>query len=231
MRGDLEVLSFLPGEVGLPPYPRWVAGEQILLEIGRTLHSYHESVRSFSPPPDAVWSTELADPAGGPVICHNDVCIENVVFNQERVVGLLDFDFAAPGRPVWDLAMTARYWVPLLDPLSAGASNRGDLDPFMRVRLLADAYGLDGEVRPTFTKVLMQIEEVALRFVLNRVEQGEEGFARMWNELGGYERYERKMAWLRENLDRIDEALISPPPPRAGGGGSPPLGSETEGEW
>jgi Ser/Thr protein kinase RdoA (MazF antagonist) len=43
-------------------------------------------------------------------VCHNDVCIENVVFDDRReAVGLLDFDFAAPGRAVRDLVHTARY--------------------------------------------------------------------------------------------------------------------------
>jgi thiamine kinase-like enzyme len=29
---------------------------------------------------DATWSAEMADPVGGEVFCHNDVCPENVVF-------------------------------------------------------------------------------------------------------------------------------------------------------
>jgi hypothetical protein len=28
-------------------------------------------------------------------------------------IAILDFDFASPGRRVWDLAMAARMWVPL----------------------------------------------------------------------------------------------------------------------
>jgi Ser/Thr protein kinase RdoA (MazF antagonist) len=45
------------------------------------------------------WSDELADPSGGPIVCHNDVCMENVVFRNGAAIGPLDFDFAAPGRP------------------------------------------------------------------------------------------------------------------------------------
>lgn len=53
------------------------------------------------------------------MLCHNDVCPENVVFRNGRATALIDFDLAAPGRAVWDVAMTARYWVPMLDPTSA----------------------------------------------------------------------------------------------------------------
>ena len=38
------------------------------------------------------------------VVCHNDVCLENLVYRDRVAVGLLDFDFAAPGRRVHDLA-------------------------------------------------------------------------------------------------------------------------------
>lgn len=205
-----EALEFIPGETSTPPYPhRWVRSDDTLSEVGRLVNSLHEATREFVPPPDAIWSSDLADPRGGSVVCHNDVCIENVVFSDGKAVGLLDWDFAAPGRPVWDLAMTARYWVPLQDPTSATASRREHLDPFARVRLLADAYGADDEMRRQFTTVLMEIEEVALQFVLERIDQGEQAFVEMWDDLGGHERHLRKMAWLSENGSRIDDTLTS----------------------
>ncbi len=129
------------------------------------------------------------------------------MFSDGRAVGLLDFDFAAPGRVVWDVAMTARYWVPLVDPESAAGSGRAHLDPFARVRLLADSYGLADDDRRSFTTVLMEIERVALRFVLDRVRLGEPAFVRMWADLGGDTRHRRKMGWLEQNLPRLDAVL------------------------
>lgn len=205
-----EALGFIPGETSTPPYPHeWVRAGETLIGIGRMLRTLHDTTREFMPPPDAVWSNDLADPQGGAVVCHNDVCIENVVMSPGRVAGLLDFDFAAPGRPVWDLAMTARYWVPLRDPTSAATTQREHLDPFARVRMLVDAYGADDEVRRDFTAVLMEIEEVALRFVLDRVDQRVSAFVEMWNDLGGHEWHHRKMGWLTDNRSRIDDALLA----------------------
>lgn len=203
-----EIFAFIPGETSMPPYPHtWVRSDSILIEIGGLLRALHDTTGEYVAPADAEWAIDLADPRGGPVICHNDLCIENAVVTDGRVVGILDYDFAAPGRPVWDLAMTARYWVPLQDPLSAAASRRDGLDPFARVRLLADAYGADDEIRRTFTDVLMEVEDVALRFVLSRIDAGDQGFIDMWNDLGGLERSKRRMAWLQDNLVRFDEAL------------------------
>ena len=76
------------------------------------------------------------------MLCHNDVCLENVVFRNGHAAALIDFDLAAPGRPLWDVAMTARYWVPMLDPTSAAASipRAGcpdtAADPYRRLRPL-----------------------------------------------------------------------------------------------
>jgi hypothetical protein len=93
--------------------------------------------------PEASWSSELADPVGGGlIVCHNDVCLENVVFRDGVAVGLLDFDFAAPGRPVYDLAQFARMCVPVDDEISAARLGRQSADRARRLRLVADVYGL-----------------------------------------------------------------------------------------
>lgn len=204
-----EAVGYIPGEVSVPPYREpWSRSDETLVAVGRLLRSYHDAAEGFVHE-DAEWSTELADPSGGVLVCHNDVCIENVVFRDGRAVGLLDFDFAAPGRPVWDVAMTARYWVPLLDRVSAEATGRSDLDVFTRLRALVDAYGLDEPSRQLFPSVLMAIEEVALRFVVGRIDRGEAAFIGMWNDLGGAERHQRKMHWLERHLPRIEESLFS----------------------
>ena len=80
--------------------------------------------------------------APGEVICHNDVCPENVVYRGGTAVALLDFDFAAPGSRVYDLARLALMTVPVDTPEDAARTGRGDLDPFARLRVVADAYGL-----------------------------------------------------------------------------------------
>jgi aminoglycoside phosphotransferase (APT) family kinase protein len=46
-------------------------------------------------------------------------CLENVVFRDGVAVALIDFDYAAPGRPVHDLAQFAKMCVPLEDDVNA----------------------------------------------------------------------------------------------------------------
>ena len=110
LSGKREVLSFVHGDVAIPPYPSWSQEEDVLASVGRLLRRMHEASAAI-PLPDATWPTEFADPeaADAPnlVLCHNDACPENIVFRDGEAAALIDFDFAAPGRPVWDLATSA----------------------------------------------------------------------------------------------------------------------------
>ena len=56
-------------------------------------------------------------------MCHNDVCPENVVFRDGIAVALLDFEFAAPGRPVYDVAQLARIEACVRRRVDAGDPN------------------------------------------------------------------------------------------------------------
>ena len=110
-----EVLTWIEGDVPLPPYPAWAMTDRALADLGGLVRRLHEATSTFRTTA-ADWSTQWADPGGGPVICHNDLFPENVVFRDGRVVALIDFAMAAPGRPLWDLAIAAEIWGPLGDP-------------------------------------------------------------------------------------------------------------------
>ncbi|MGW2643110.1 aminoglycoside phosphotransferase family protein [Streptomyces sp. NPDC001348] len=114
-----EQLTFIPGDVAVPPFPDWAMTKAALESVGGLLRRLHDTGAAVAVDARAEWPRDLADPEGGTMLCHNDVCPENVVFRDGRAVALIDFDLAAPGRPLWDVAMTARYWVPILDPGSA----------------------------------------------------------------------------------------------------------------
>ena len=114
-----ERLVFVEGEVPLPPFPQWAQTDEALASIAVLMRSFHQA-SSHVPVGVGPWSDELADPDGGAMVCHNDVCLENVVFRDGLAVALLDFDFAAPGRPIFDLAACARMCVPVDDDRNAG---------------------------------------------------------------------------------------------------------------
>ena len=124
-----ERLVHIPGDVPIPPFPKWSQTDEVLASTARLLRRFHDATVGFVPPPDATWSNEMADPAGGDVFCHNDVCPENVVYRDGEAVALLDFDFAAPGSRAYDVACFARMCVPIDTDEDAARTGRAGLDP------------------------------------------------------------------------------------------------------
>ncbi len=201
-----ERLEYISGDVPFPPFPQWSQSDRALASTSELLRRFHDAQRGFIPPTDATWSNELADPQGGEVICHNDVCPENVVYRSATAVALLDFDFAAPGRPEYDLAQLAKMCVPLDTDEDAARLGRGGLDPFTRLRIAVDGYGLPAE-RGEFVDILDDAIRTGGDFVRRRVYRGEPAFVAMWNEMGGQARYDRRYEWFLRNRQRFLDAL------------------------
>ena len=201
-----ERLGFIPGDVAIPPYPDWVQTDSSLASVAELIRGLHDASVGVATG-DMTWSSEMADPRGGPVICHNDVCLENVVFRDGHAVALLDFDFAAPGRRTFDVAAFARMCVPIDDDVSSTKLGWHPSDRPGRLRLVCDAYGLDAEAR---SEVLHSLDLSIARggeFVRRRAEAGEPGFVQMWAEFGGMERFDRRRRWWASARTSFDAAL------------------------
>jgi hypothetical protein len=203
-----ERLVYVEGDVPVPPFPAWSQTDDALASTVTLLRNFHDAAAGFVPPAGATWSDEMADPepAGSTIVCHNDVCPENVVYRDGVAVALLDFDYAAPGRPLYDVAQLAKMCVPIDTPEDAARLGRGALDPFTRLRVVADAYGLPPG-REAFVDVLWEGIDAGATFVRRHVERGEPAFVEMWNTMGGQERYDRRKAWFDEHRDRFVDAL------------------------
>ncbi len=201
-----ERLVFLEGDVPLVPYPAWAQSNRALESLAVLMRRLHDAARSFDSA-DLTWSPEMADSAGGPIVCHNDVCLENVVFRDGVAVGLLDFDFAAPGRPVYDLAQMARMCVPVDDDVNAARLGWEPADRPARLRSVADAYGLNHAQRQELLEILADSIARGGEFLQRRIEAGDPNFLKMWNEMGGMRRFDRRRHWWTEHQTRFIDAL------------------------
>lgn len=202
-----ERLMYIEGDVPLPPYPAWAQSDEALGSIAELIRAFHHASLQFDFT-GLEWSGELADPVGGPVVCHNDVCLENVVFRDGVAVGLIDFDFAAPGRPAYDLAQFACMCVPIDDDLSAYRQGWEPPDRPRRLRLVADAYGLAGEERLELFQILTATMNRGGQFVRRRVEAGDPNFIQMWTEIGGRERFDRRLRWWTAHQSKFSKELV-----------------------
>lgn len=217
-----EVLSFMPGiTVGdSKPWPAWVRSEAALLDVGSWLRSYHEIATTFVPPADACWRTSRRAWRPGDVIGHNDAAPYNAVWRpapwdeddprsrglRGRLVGFIDWDFAAPCSPLWDLAFTAFSWVPLhaRDVAIGDGFSQFDERP-ARLRLLLDAYRYTGTVDDLLDVIVSRVEDHS-RGVQEFAAAGDPFFARLIDH-GVIEALDRALGQLEQDRDLlIDEA-------------------------
>jgi len=201
-----ERLEFIEGDVPLPPYPEWARSDDALASVAVLMRNLHDASAAIDLT-SGTWSGEMADPAKGSILCHNDVCLENVVFSEGRAIAFLDFDFAGPGRRVFDVASFARMCVPIDDRVNAGRLGWEDQDLPRRLRLVADSYGLDASGRVDLIEALNKSIEKGGDFVRRRVEAGEPGFVKMWEEMGGSERFDWRRRWWADERPNFEAAM------------------------
>jgi hypothetical protein len=169
------MLEYIEGEgpTGWPdPMPEYVWSEANLIAAATLLRRYHDALDGFRPPHGATWRI---DSEATEVICHNDVAPFNSIFRDGRLVAMIDFDSAGPGRRIWDVALGILRWVPVsTDP------SRHPRNAAVRVRLFCDAYGLGAE-RADVIDVLIARMRVLREFARREAASGDPGFAKIWS--------------------------------------------------
>lgn len=201
-----ERLVFIEGEVPVAPYPDWSQSDTALASTARLLRGLHDAARDFDPQ-GFTWDDALADPAGGTLVCHNDVEPSNVVFRDGIAVGLLDFEFAAPGRPIYDVAQLARLCVPIDHDVDQVRLGWRPADRPARLRLVADAYGLDRDGRAELLAAMDDAIDRIEAAVRRRVNAGDPNAIALWERTGGRARYDRRRRWWLDEHDQFAAAL------------------------
>jgi hypothetical protein len=215
-----DVLTFLEGEVaGDPPEP-WATTEDLLVSVAVLLRRLHGASAGyladagFAAPYGSLWHRDRVrvDAAGSPppppeIISHNDVTQQNVVVRDGVAVGLVDFDLAGPASRLLDVVNTAMWWVPLRHPADL-APHWQALDVPARLRMFADAYGLDRERRQRFVALAIERAQAGRARMRAAAEQLGGGWARMWDEGVGDVILRRQEELVRRRAD-LEAALLS----------------------
>ncbi|MGN9841940.1 phosphotransferase enzyme family protein [Nonomuraea sp. H19] len=168
-----EILDFVPGDVPGYPLPEWVLLDATLVTVARLLRDFHDATADFPKNPDMDWYFPPQSPPE--VICHGDVAPYNTVFRDGLPVAFIDFDTAHPGPRVWDVAYAAYRFVPLSDP--GLTATYPVAEQARRLRLFADAYGLDDAARRALTGTAQARLDHLVAHMHEQAAAGHEGFA------------------------------------------------------
>jgi hypothetical protein len=199
---DREVLSYIEGHIHLPPEAAWSAGDDLLVSVAQLQRRVLDAAFGYAAPDDAVWDDAIGKgyyPAGveGPVVCHNDLCVENVVTRDGRAVGFIDFDYARPVDPLFDIAVAVRHWAPVRAPVDLAAVEV-DVDVAARFRAFTDEHGLDRRARERVVGLIGVFLHRAHDNVQRLAAAGVGGFAEMVAD-GYVDQNRRSAEWLRTN--------------------------------
>jgi aminoglycoside phosphotransferase (APT) family kinase protein len=166
--------------------------------FGRLLREYHDAVAGFRPPADTVWAFGPASCREGEVICHGDFGPWNIVWRDNEPVGILDWDFARPGRPERDVAYAAEYVAPFRNDEHCLRWLQHPQPPDRRRRLerFCAAYGLASAEGMVDAVLREQLEHREL--VRQLAARGLEPQA-SWVADGNLDMRDRFVAWSRAN--------------------------------
>lgn len=202
-----EILSFVDGQVPLPTYPAWSMTHAALASVGHLLLRFHQATARIEAS-GVRWALDRADPQGGPVICHNDLFPENVVFRDGQAVALIDFEMAAPGRALWDVAIAVQEWAPLHAP-QVRWEYPDNLNAIARAATLAHAYGVKPHQAHELVRIVFEVRENTLTNIHSEIDKGNDFWRNFWLTRG-HEQATADEAWLMSAESELIDAIAAP---------------------
>ena len=156
-----ELLTYVEGEF-VQPHAWSLEGAAA---TGDLLRRLHEATASYHPPKDAIWQPLPIRTLGGSrrIVSHCDTAPWNIVARPSpnpphrlMPVGLIDFDYAGPVDPLFELAQLCWYNAQLHDDVVAARVGLPPLEErAQHLRAIVDAYDLPASKRRAFvTKIL-----------------------------------------------------------------------------
>jgi aminoglycoside phosphotransferase (APT) family kinase protein len=118
-----------------------------------------------------------------------------VITRDGQAVAIIDWEFAAPGRRIWDVVSTARLCVPFTAPSRRDPVYQ-ECDVTERLGRLLEAYGLDDDDRAIFTEVLEERRAAGERFIRGRLARGDRAFIDRWDNPEGRSRLLLERSWI-----------------------------------
>lgn len=192
-----EVLTYVQGESGPQGWAK-VVDDAGLARFARLLRDYHDAVQDFVPPDEVSWSTGEVGLGDHEVICHGDFGPWNVVWQGERPVGILDWDYARPASRIHDIAYALEYVAPFRDDAECLRSLRYPEPPNRRhrVELFAGTYGLTST--SGLVDAVIEVQRDGIEQVSTLANAGTQPQID-WVAEGHLEELESRVAWSQAN--------------------------------
>jgi Phosphotransferase enzyme family len=194
---EREVLEFIPGVVPQYPLPDFVLSNDSISRAAKMLRAFHDATRDFQHLSSDHWQVPELIREPVEVICHNDFSPYNTVFWDGRPVAMIDFDVAAPGPRVWDLAFAVYRFTHLCEISNGLTVSETTLRD--EIELFCNQYGLDTD------REVLETIPVRLTVLCSTIERlASEGHAGVIKNVedGHLDFYRREIQAINKFLNR-----------------------------
>lgn len=169
-----DILSYLEGQT----WPGSGSGlsDDLLVQAARVIRSYH----------DVTAGSRLAQ--GHEIVAHHDLGPHNTIFHENQLVGFIDWDDAAPGTRLRDLANAVYCYV----DVSHWANQTADVQA-RRIQPMCAAYGWDDPIA-----LVNDFEADVQQALRNHEQAGRTGAVKVFQE---------EASWMRLRAQELRLAL------------------------
>ncbi|MGW5359523.1 phosphotransferase [Actinopolymorpha pittospori] len=188
-----EILTHLDGHVAWEPaQPPAVWSEDSLVKVTKLVRQFH----------DLSAGTDLAEDQE--VVCHNDLAPRNTVYRREaaglRPYAFIDWDLAAPGRRLHDVAHVCWQFLDL------GPRRSSPAGPARLLALIGETYGLTTRDRGELVETIMWWQDRCWRGIAAEAAAGDPAKQRLLDS-GVVEGIQDAFAWVAENRVELEAGL------------------------
>ncbi|MFF4253567.1 phosphotransferase [Streptomyces sp. NPDC001663] len=186
-----EVLAYLDGHVAWEPrQPAAVSSDESLVTVARLVREFH----------DLTAGTPLA--GDQEVVCHNDLSPKNTVYQLSggglRPVAFIDWDLAAPGARIHDVAHVCWQYLDL------GPSVTDVEKAARRMRLIVDSYGLPDRQRLVST--ILWWQDRCRRGIETQADAGDPAMARL-RDAGAVRQVQMACQWVSDHRAALERSV------------------------
>jgi hypothetical protein len=186
------VVSFIEGHVAWRADARArVTGEASVVQVAELVREFH----------DLTAGSPLA--GAQEVVCHNDLAPKNTVYLGDssgagdaglRPAAFIDWDLAAPGRRIHDVAHVCWQYLGLGPGAETGSAARG-------IQLICDAYRLDG--RGEIIDVIMWWQDRCWRGIEAGADAGDPAMIRLRDQ-GAVRKVRADRGWMGRHRGELE---------------------------
>ena len=186
-----DVLSYLDGHVAWEPrQPAAVSSDESLVAVARLVREFH----------DLAAGTQLA--GDQEVVCHNDLSPRNTVYQlcsgELRPVAFIDWDLAAPGARIHDIAHVCWQY------LGLGPSVTDVEKVARRMRLIVDSYELSDRERLVST--ILWWQDRCWRGIETQADAGDVAMARL-RDAGAVRHIQSAYQWVSDHQGALEHSV------------------------